>query len=307
MSTVSHPAVVAGRLKSERKVRRAHARSGHGSKGGWLVESLVVLLCVLWLVPTVGLFLTSLRPPSDANTNGWWNLIANPTRVTLQNYQAALTTGSFPLEQAFVNSLTVAVPATVIPILIAAFAAYVFTFMEFKGRDLLFIVVVGLLVVPNQVALVPLMVLFAHWGIQGTFAAVWIAHTGFGMPLAVYILRNFMATLPKTVIESARIDGATHYQTFWRLIVPMSVPALASFAIFQFLWVWNDLLVALMLLGSGQNMVLTQAIASLVGGLGQGWQLITAAAFISMIVPMIVFFSLQRFFIRGLTSGAVKG
>ncbi len=288
--------------------RKKKAQQGdRAAKGGWFVETVVIILCALWLIPTIGLLLTSLRPETDANTNGWWNLIANPTSITLHAYKAALTTGSFPMEKAFINSLTVAVPATVIPILIAAFAAYAFTFMEFKGRDILFIVVVGLLVVPNQVALVPLMTLFAKWGIQGTFVAVWIAHTGFGMPLAVYILRNFMATLPKSVIESATIDGASHFQTFWRLIVPMSVPALASFAIFQFLWVWNDLLVALIFLGPGENQVMTMSLAGLLGNRGQGWQLLTAGAFLTMVLPITVFLTLQRFFIRGLTAGAVKG
>ncbi len=291
----------------ETQKRKKHEGQEPLHKAGWLVESIVVILCCLWMIPTIGLFVTSIRPGSDANHDGWWNFFANPASFTLENYRAALTSGSFPMGEAFINSVTVAVPATIIPILIAAFAAYAFTFMHFKGRDVLFIIVVGLLVVPNQAALVPLLTLFSKWGIQGTFLAVWIAHTGFGMPLAVYILRNFMSTLPKSIIESATIDGASHFATFWRLIIPMSVPALASFAIFQFLWVWNDLLVALFLLGSGPNQVLTQAIASLVGGLGQGWQVITAAAFISMILPMIVFFALQRFFIRGLTSGAVKG
>lgn len=304
MSTVVTPSAAPMRAESPLRGRR---RPNNTGRAGWLVETIVVLLCLVWLIPTVGLFVTSIRPASDANLNGWWNFFANPTSFTIANYRAALTSGSFPIERAFVNSITVAVPATIIPILIAAFAAYAFTFMRFKGRDILFIVVVGLLVVPNQAALVPLLTLFSKWGIQGTFLAVWVAHTGFGMPLAVYILRNFMATLPSSVIESATVDGASHFQTFWRLVIPMSVPALASFAIFQFLWVWNDLLVALFLLGSGPDQVLTQAIASLVGGLGQGWQLITAAAFISMIVPMIVFLFLQRYFIRGLTAGAVKG
>jgi len=206
-----------------------------------------------------------------------------------------------------VNSLTVAVPSTVIPILIAAFAAYAFTFMEFRGRDVLFIVVVGLLVVPNQVAMVPLSVLFHNWGISGQFLSVWLAHTGFGMPLAVYILRNYMATLPRAVIESAKVDGASHFQAFWQLIVPMSVPALASFAIFQFLWVWNDLLVSLIFLGPGQNQVMTMALAQMLGDRGQGWQLLTAGAFLTMVLPIIVFVTLQRFFVRGLTAGAVKG
>ena len=211
------------------------------------------------------------------------------------------------MAQAFVNSFIVTVPATVIPILIAAFAAYAFTFMQWKGRDVIFIIIVGLLVVPNQVALVPLLKLYWATGLNGTFLAVWLAHIGFGMPLAIYILRGYMSTLPNAIIESAKIDGASHFTTFWRLIMPMSVPALASFAIFQFLWVWNDLLIALLFLGRGENTILTVALQGLQGQTGQGIELIPAAGFVTIIVPLIVFLSLQRFFIRGMTAGAVKG
>jgi alpha-glucoside transport system permease protein len=171
----------------------------------------------------------------------------------------------------------------------------------------LFIVIVGLLVVPNQVALVPLLQLYGGVGLTGSFAAVWLAHIGFGMPLAIYLLRNYMATLPRSVIESAKIDGASHFTTFWRLVVPMSVPALASFAIFQFLWVWNDLLIALLFIGPGDNAVVQVQLASLLGQQGQGWQLLTAGAFISIAIPLLVFITLQRYFVRGLTAGAVKG
>ena len=291
------------------KVKRGEesARSVGSGTFLWLIESAVVILCLLWLIPTIGLFLTSLRPRSEANNSGWWNVFANPTQLTIENYGEVLTTGATPFGVAFINSLTVAIPATIIPILIAAFAAYVFTFMEFKGRDVLFIVIVGLLVVPNSVSFVPLSIIFQQMGINGQFATVWLAHTGFGMPLAVYILRNYMASLPKSVVESAEIDGASHWQTFWRLIIPMSTPALASFAIFQFLWVWNDLLVALIFLGQGDNAVLTIALAGLLGTRGENWHLLTAGAFITMILPLVVFFALQRYFVRGLTSGAVKG
>ncbi|MBP8919099.1 MAG: carbohydrate ABC transporter permease [Micropruina sp.] len=264
-------------------------------------------MCLLWLIPTVGLFIASIRPRSESNSNGWWNIFTNPTQITIDNYREVLTTGAVPMGQAFVNSIAVAVPATVIPILIAAFAAYVFTFMRFPGRDALFILIVGLLVVPNQVAFVPLSIIFQQMGINGQFATVWLAHAGFGMPLALYILRNYMASLPKSVVESAEIDGASHWKTFWQLIIPMSTPALASFAIFQFLWVWNDLLVALIFLGQGENSVLTIAVAGLLGTRGENWHLVTSGAFVSMLMPLIVFFALQRYFVRGLTSGAVKG
>jgi len=287
--------------------QEAASRSVGSGKSLWLIETIVVLMCVAWLIPTIGLFITSLRPRDEANRNGWWNVFTNPTQLTIDNYREVMTSGATPLLTSFVNSLTVAIPATVIPILIAAFAAYVFTFMEFKGRDVLFIIVVGLLVIPNQVAFVPLSIIFQQLGLNGKFATVWLAHAGFGMPLAVYILRNYMASLPKSVVESADIDGATHWQTFWKLIIPMSTPALASFAIFQFLWVWNDLLVSLIFLGQGDNAVMTVAIAQLLGTRGENWHLLTAGAFLSMLLPMIVFFSLQRYFVRGLTAGAVKG
>lgn len=283
------------------------ARSVGSGKMLWLIEAVVVILCLLWLIPTIGLLITSLRPRTESNSNGWWNVFANPTQITIDNYREVLTTGAIPFADAFVNSMTVAIPATIIPILIAAFAAYVFTFMHFPGRDVLFIIIVGLLVVPNQVAFVPLSIIFQQMGINGQFATVWLAHTGFGMPLAVYILRNYMASLPKSVVESAEIDGASHWQTFWRLIIPMSTPALASFAIFQFLWVWNDLLVALIFLGQGDNAVLTIALAGVLGTRGENWHLLTAGAFISMVLPLVVFFALQRYFVRGLTAGAVKG
>jgi alpha-glucoside transport system permease protein len=283
------------------------------SRAGWFVKITMGVLCLLWLIPTFGLFVTSFRQNDAANTTGWWTAFASPfeaTQWTLQNYKDVLfgsDTVQTPMGISFVNSLAVTLPATVIPIMIAAFAAYAFTFMEFKGRDVLFVMVVALLVVPNQVALVPLLQFYGQVGLTGTFPAVWLAHTGFGMPLAIFILRNYMSTLPRSVIESAKIDGASHFQTFWRLIVPMSVPALAAFAIFQFLWVWNDLLVALIFLGQGDNMVVTVNLAGMQGQQGQGWQLLTAGAFITMAIPLLVFISLQRYFIRGMTSGAVKG
>jgi alpha-glucoside transport system permease protein len=274
-------------------------------RGGWFAWITLGVVCFLWLVPSIGLLITSFRTQEAALTSGWWTVITKPFQDwTTTNYSQVWNGGG---SNAFVNSLVVSLPATVIPIFIAAFAAYAFTFMEFPGRDFFFILIVGLLVVPLQVALVPLLKIYGSVGLQGTFASVWLAHAAFGLPLAIFILRGYMTTLPRGVIESAKIDGASHYQTFWRLIVPMSVPALASFAIFQFLWTWNDLLVALIFLGPGEKEVLTVAVAGLVGAQQQGWQLITAGAFISMVVPLLVFLGLQRYFVRGLTAGAVKG
>jgi alpha-glucoside transport system permease protein len=291
-------------VREGRRLRRAAVPG----QANWLVKAVILLMCVLWIVPAIGLLITSFREPDAVNETGWWTVFANPldfTQWTLQNYQQAWTQSR--MGPAFINSFVVALPSTIIPIMIAAFAAYAFTFLEFPGRDWLFVFIVGLLVIPNQVALVPLLQLYGNIGLTGTFPAVWLAHAGFGMPLAIFILRNYMATLPKAIVESAKVDGASHFAIFWRLIVPMSVPALAAFAIFQFLWVWNDLLVALLFLGQGDNQVLTVALAGLLGGQGQGWQLLTAGGIITIIVPLIVFISLQRFFVRGLTAGAVKG
>jgi alpha-glucoside transport system permease protein len=301
-----------GAAATEEDLGTAFPRVGKKARrrGGWFAWITLAVVCFLWLVPSIGLLITSFRSPESALSTGWWTVITKPfSDWTLGNYDQVLTgsTGGSTGAQSFVNSLAVTLPATVIPILIAAMAAYAFTFMQFPGRDWFFILIVGLLVVPLQVALVPLLKIYGNVGLQGTFASVWLAHAAFGMPLAIFILRGYMATLPRGVIESAKIDGATHYQTFWRLIVPMSVPALASFAIFQFLWTWNDLLVALIFLGPGEKQVLTVQVAGLVGAQQQGWQLVTAGAFLSMIIPLIVFLSLQRFFVRGLTAGAVKG
>ncbi|HEY7755628.1 MAG TPA: carbohydrate ABC transporter permease [Actinomycetota bacterium] len=290
-------------------------------KGGWLVRIVVLVIVLIWLIPTVGVLVTSFRPEEAVDSSGWWTSLAHPFRAgewTLENYQAALDTGGFG--NAFLNSLAVTIPSTVIPITIAAFAAYAFSWMEFRGRYVLFVAVVGLLVVPLQMALIPILRLYTQgatlFGVQvfpeldlaGTFLGVWLAHTGFGLPLAVYLLRNYIGSLPSSIIESAKIDGADHFTIFWRLVIPLSVPALAAFAIFQFLWVWNDLLVAYVFLGgAGQNRVLTMALRDLVGDRGEDWHLLTAAAFISMTLPLVVFFSLQKYFVRGLTAGAVKG
>ncbi len=277
-------------------------RTGAGKR---LATAAVVFICLLWTIPTLGLLISSFRAEQAVKGSGWWTQFVTPfSNWTLENYTEVLEAG---MGAAFVNSLAVAVPATVIPILAAAFAAYAFSWMRFPGREVLFVMIVGLLVVPLQVAFIPLLRLYGDVGITGTFLGIWLAHTGFGMPLAIYLLRNYMSSMPREVIESARVDGASHFQTFWKLMIPLSVPALAAFAILQFLWVWNDLLIALILLGGAENRVVTQALAALIGSRGQDWHLLTAGAFISMIVPMFVFFSLQRYFIRGLTAGSVKG
>jgi alpha-glucoside transport system permease protein len=352
-----------------------------------IVNGVLILICLIWLVPTIGVFITSFRQSEDIFSSGWWavfphqadiqsgeikvdpsvdvngpieiegvtatfeewrngitlpdgrkltwygnkrtrTLIVSEKRwvgfsanLTLDNYTNVLSGKEIrfkdasgneilrkgnDLSTAFLNSVAVAVPATIIPILIAAFAAYGFAWLNFPGRRLLFIMVVALLVVPLQIALVPILQDYTKLQLNGTYLAIWLAHTGFGLPLAIYLLFNYISTLPRDILESAFIDGASNFTIFTQLILPLSIPALASFAIFQFLWVWNDYLVALVFLGD-QNRVVTMALASIVGEKGQDWHLLTAGAFISMLLPLAVFFALQRYFVRGMLAGSVKG
>ena len=264
------------------------------------------LLALLWTIPTIGLLVTSLRSREAAASTGWWSSLWEGG-WTFDNYATVL--GDPSISGSLINSIVVAVPATVLPIMFAAFAAYAFTFIEFRGKDFLFIAIVAVMVVPIQVSFQPMLDLLGPrgLGINGQFVAVWMLHTGFGMPLAVYILRNYMATLPHSVVESAKIDGASHFQTFWRLVAPMSSPAIAAFATLQFLWVWNDLLIAKLFLGGGENKTVIVSLQQMLGTQGQGAELLTAGAFISMVIPMLVFFGLQRFLVRGMTAGSVKG
>ena len=230
-----------------------------------------------------------------------------PPKFTTENYNTVLF--SEGIGRAFVNSLTVTIPATIIPILIAAFAAYALAWMKLPGRGFIIAVIVGLLVVPLQMSLIPLLKLYNATGfLSKTYLGIWLAHTGFGLPFAIYLLRSYIAGLPKDLIESAQVDGANDFKIFRRIILPLSFPALASFAIFQFLWVWNDLLVAIVFLGSGEDqLVLTGRLNALLGSRGGNWEILTASAFITIIVPLLVFFSLQRYFVRGLLAGSVKG
>jgi alpha-glucoside transport system permease protein len=376
---------------------------------------IVILTMIIWIVPTLGLLVTSFRPPEAVRSSGWWTVfspkaavggpyatycaechgadgtalpgadLSNPdviaqyprslqllamlrqdingqphmgdnplpspqeaaeiasylregeqtgSQFTLDNYIDALVgyrgqrtyrvdcaEGTPPpdlscqlsdvlnprgMGRAFVNSLLVTIPATILPILFAAFAGYAFAWLDFKGRFLLFAILVGLQVVPLQMTLVPISRFYAQVGLNGTFLGVWLFHTGFGLPYAIYLMRNFLGTLPKDLFESAYLDGASHFTAFRQLVIPLAMPAIASLGIFQFLWVWNDLLVALVFLG-GTTPVMTYQISNMVTSLGSGWQVLTAAAFLSMLLPMIVFFSLQRYFVRGMLAGAVKG
>ena len=286
----------------------SYSNSKSKSRGSFVV---LVILAAFWLLPTVGLFITSLRAKGEAQTSGWWDVFLNPFSQDwdISSYTTVLTENK--LATSFISSLAVTIPATILPLLFAAYAAFGFTFLTFRGREFFFSIIIGLLVVPLQGALVPVLKMFISFTdktgieISGQYAAAWFVHSAFAMPLAIYILRNYMMTIPNTLIEAARMDGASNFTIFWRLVLPISVPALASFAIFQFLWVWNDYLIAFVFVGN-ERPVLTYTLLAMLGQYGEGWQAVAAGSFISLSVPLLVFFSLQRFFIRGLTAGAVK-
>ena len=277
-----------------------------GFLGKLPLNLVLVVFCVIWLVPTVGLLVSSFRPATAISNSGWWRAFTPPLGFTLDNYIHVITQQN--MGTAFLNSIAIAVPATIMPILIAAFAGYTLAWLNFPGKTGVFLVVVGLLVVPIQMTLIPVLRLFNYFKLTGTYPGVWLAHTAYGMPFAVYLLRNYIGDLPRSLFEVARIDGADNFTIFYRLIIPLSVPAIASLSIFQFMWAWNDLLVALIYLGGFPNVApLTVAISGLVNSYGQGWQYLTAAAFVSMALPFAVFFSMQRYFVRGILAGSVKG
>ena len=283
-----------------------------------VIYGILIILGLLWTIPTFGLLVTSFRVPDDTASSGWWEVFTKGQfNFTLQNYTAVLSPGegatsntaaTINLNQAIINTIIMAVPSTVIPIFLAALAAYAFAWMNFPGRKFLFMVLVALLVVPLQMSLIPILRDYRVLGLNGTFLGVWLANTGFGLPLATYLLFNYIVTLPREVFESAVMDGASHPVIFSKLVVPLSMPAFASFAIFQFLWVWNGVLIPLVFLGDDPSrIVLPQRILQMIGQYATNWQLLTAGAFVSMFIPLVVFIGFQQYFVRGLLAGSVKG
>lgn len=274
-----------------------------------LINILIIIVMFIWILPTVGLLVTSFRPASEVSSSGWWTVFNSPlkfTQFTLNNYHEVIEKGGMAI--AFRNSFIIAIIGTFLPVLVAAFAAFGLAKIQFKGRAVVYTIIVGLLVVPLQLTFIPVLKIYNSLNLSGTFLGLWLAHTGYGLPFAVFMLHNFFSSLPDDLFEAAYIDGASIWTSFYKLALPLSVPAIASLIIFQFLWVWNDLLVALIYLGGFQQVApLTVKLSSLVGSYGQNWHLLTSAAFISMVVPLIIFFALQRYFVRGILAGSVKG
>jgi len=304
MSTTSAPLTTTPAVGS---ATLAAARAKKRLSSPWASLAAIVI-AVLWTIPTVGLLISSFRPELKIKTTGWWTWFSDP-EFTLDNYRTVLgTTGSSGLGNYFVNSFVITIPSVVIPICLASLAAYVFAWVEFRGRDILFVAVFALQIVPIQVTLIPLLSLYVDAGLAGSFWTIWLSHSTFALPLAIFLLHNFMREIPRELIEAARVDGAGHVTIFFRVLLPLLTPALAAFGIFQFLWVWNDLLVALTFAGGAPDVApLTVALANLSGTRGTAWHLLSAGAFISIAIPLIVFLSLQRYFVRGLLAGGLKG
>ena len=263
----------------------------------------LLAIAVIWLVPTVGLAITSIRPRDQIQSSGWWTTFSDFS-FTLHNYDLVLDNAK--MGSSFINSIIITVPSTLLPLFLGAMAAYAFSWIKFPFRDTIFLIIVALMVVPIQMALVPLLRLFRDFGVADWYVGIWLAHTAFGLPLAVFLLRNFFITLPRDLIEAARVDGASNMRIFLRVVLPLSVPALASYAIFQFLWVWNDLIMALVFISDSDLFPMTKRITELQGTYGAEYHLLASGAFLLMIVPLIVFFALQRYFVQGLLAGSVK-
>ncbi|GAB3481865.1 carbohydrate ABC transporter permease [Nocardiopsis coralliicola] len=283
---------------ARRPVGRIAARLGSG-----VFQFLLVLVALFWLMPTLGLFVSSLRTPADNAESGWWTALLRPAELTLENYAGLLANDGFTAS--FTNTILITVPSTLLIVVVGALAAYAFAWLEFPGRDWLFLGVVGLLVVPLQIALVPIAQLYGGLGIYGSIAGVVLFHVGFGLPFAIFLLRNFFAAIPRDLLEAARMDGGREFTIFRRVILPLGGPAIASLAIFQFLWVWNDLLVALVF-ADAENQPMTKALQAEMRQFGANIDVISSGAFLSMLVPLVVFFAFQRYFVQGVMAGAVK-
>ncbi|MFV2102738.1 carbohydrate ABC transporter permease [Micromonospora sp. LOL_024] len=321
MTTTTPPVAAGSQATSQQSTRAARVRKRLNTRAASLIA---IIIAVVWTIPTFGLLVSSFRPENQIKTSGWWTFFRDP-QFTLDNYQDVLfgqSSSSGQLAGYFVNSLVITLPAVLFPLAFAALAAYALAWINFRGRDWVYIGIFALQIVPLQMALVPLLSFFSRgvslggvtlmpaWNLDGAqnFAQVWFAHTCFALPFAVYLLHNFVSQLPRDLMEAARVDGATHPKIFRTIVLPLIAPALAAFGIFQFLWVWNDLLVALIFAGGSEvTTPLTVRLAELAGTRGNEWQRLTAGAFVSIVVPLIVFLSLQRYFVRGLLAGSVKG
>lgn len=292
-----------------RKLTKAELRAAEAKTkltSPW-ASGIAIVIAILWTIPTFGVLLSSIRPQASIQSSGWWTWFTDP-EFTIDNYDQVLFGTGTAFSTFFINSVTIAIPSVLIPVTLALLAAYAFAWIEFRGRDLLFVAVFSLQIVPLQIALIPLLQEYVNWGLAGSFWTVWISHSIFALPLAIFLLHNFMKDIPPSLIEAARVDGAGHVKIFFRVLLPLLVPAIAAYGIFQFLWIWNDLLVALTMAGGTPNVApLTVRLAELSGSRGADWHLLTAGALVAIIVPLIVFLSLQRFFVRGMLSGSVKG
>jgi alpha-glucoside transport system permease protein len=293
----------------ERRLTRAERRAvaAKTKLSSPAASSIALLIAVLWTVPTLGLFVTSFRPELDIRRSGWWTAFTDP-QFSVDNYNEVLYGGGTNFATLFVNSLVITLPAVVIPITLASLAAYAFAWIKFRGRGILFVAVFALQVVPIQVTLIPLLTLYVDTGLAGSFWTIWLSHSIFALPLAIFLLHNFMKEIPASLVEAARMDGAGHVKIFFQVLLPLLTPAIAAFGVFQFLWVWNDLLVALTFAGGAPDVVpLTVRVAELAGTRGSDWYLLAAGAFVSIVLPLAVFLGLQRYFVRGLLAGSVKG
>jgi alpha-glucoside transport system permease protein len=300
---VISPAPLEERTVTRAERRAVNARTKLSSPAASVIA---IVIAVLWTVPTLGLLITSFRPELDIRRSGWWTAFTDP-RFTLDNYNEVLYGGT-NFAALFVNSLVITLPAVVIPITLALLAAYAFAWIPFRGRNILFVAVFALQIVPIQVTLIPLLTLYVDTGLNGSFWTIWLSHSIFALPLAIFLLHNFMKEIPASLVEAARMDGAGHVRIFFQVLLPLLTPAIAAFAVFQFLWVWNDLLVALTFAGGAPDVApLTVRLAEMVGSRGSDWFLLAAGAFVSIILPLIVFLGLQRYFVRGLLAGSVKG